>query len=221
MADIDQMRQNHPELIVQDIKAKLGGDADTIRAILKNRGVNKWFAVRRMLIQLKDRWKLDIRYYQHTLHKIKKGQQTAEYKEILKMRGYLQCLEDCRQQVRALCHSSRDVEFPTWTHSWPEDSYLPTAFPQRPSKNWFRRRAVAKRREKEWKHIADEALHTVCTGKTDSIIAHCKEHGIPYVEHKPNEMVVHYPIPKKDRLKVEDYNGMPSVNDKGGVDGGA
>lgn len=54
--EIWNFRQNHPELVVQDIlKAFQLPDsaAEKIRNILMNRGVNKWLLARRMFIALK------------------------------------------------------------------------------------------------------------------------------------------------------------------------
>lgn len=58
--NIWQERQNHPELIVNDARELLGLDdfgADTLRAILLRRGVNKWLYCRVMLIKHKHEMK--------------------------------------------------------------------------------------------------------------------------------------------------------------------
>jgi hypothetical protein len=129
---INNMRQNHPELIVRDLEA-LGVRRGEARRILKYRGVNKWFAVRRLLIQLKNRW----------LQRLKaltaEQKTTDDYKRKLYLRGYRAALVDCRQQVRALCHSTRDVNFGNCASKWPTQACLPESFPVRPSAGYLLR----------------------------------------------------------------------------------
>lgn len=51
-----RFRQNHPELIVQDVMRRFrlpDSAADELRNILRNRGCNKWFLARRRFIDLK------------------------------------------------------------------------------------------------------------------------------------------------------------------------
>lgn len=58
--NIWQERQNHPELVVEDARELLGLDdfgADTLRAILLRRGVNKWLYCRTLLIRHKHEMK--------------------------------------------------------------------------------------------------------------------------------------------------------------------
>ena len=53
---INNERQNHPELVVQDARELLGlddGQCDVLRMILLRRGVNKWLYARRRFIRLK------------------------------------------------------------------------------------------------------------------------------------------------------------------------
>src|SRR6266566_3520257 len=125
--DINNLRQNHPELIVRDLADTVA--PEMVRQVLKERGVNKWLRVRRLLIQLKARWKDQI---VATLLEMRTASDARrEY-----LRGYRKALDDCRQQVRALCHSPRDVDWPT-KMEWPESSTLPPDFPDHPNKRWF------------------------------------------------------------------------------------
>ncbi len=132
MTDINNMRQNHPELIVMDLEKYV--EADVVRHILKYRGVNKWLRVRRLLIQLKDAWKVDIDELEAKKRELWAAQ---DYRQFYKMQGYVEALKDCRQQVRALCHSPRDVDFPLDPHDFGDACVLPEELPQRPNKRWF------------------------------------------------------------------------------------
>ena len=131
-ADINNMRQNHPELVVDDLKDYV--PPDVIRWVLKTRGINKWLRVRRLLIQLKVRWKDNINELQE--RKLQ-ARRERNYKEYYKLVGYIEALTDCRQQVRALCHSPRDIDFPLDKHDFGIWCSLPGNFPQRPHKRWF------------------------------------------------------------------------------------
>jgi hypothetical protein len=154
--DINNMRQNHPELVVKDIMAYFGTekeeDAQAIRRILKNRGINKWLRVRRFLIQLKAVWCRDIAQLEDDKQYLGAAcaslQKTQPYgrrvaKRLHYLRGYCEALKDCRQQVRALCHSPRDVDFPK--SGFGDVCKLPNNLPMRPHKRWF------------WKHDKGEA----------------------------------------------------------------
>jgi len=131
MDDINNFRQNHPELIVRDLAPFV--DADIVRQVLKYRGINKWLTVRRLLIQLKGRWLEEIRACEAEKKRIRSEGDREHYWE---MKGYVKALIDCRQQVRALCHSPRDVDFPLTT-DWGYAQTLPTTFPKHPHKRWF------------------------------------------------------------------------------------
>ena len=133
--DINNMRQNHPELIVADLSSIV--PASVTRHVLKSRGVNKWFRVRRLLIQLKTRWKDEINVLQE---KKRLAKQCGDWAEHLKLKGYVEAMTDCRQQVRALCHSPRDVDFPENLRDLGVKCDLPVNFPKRPHKRWFWRR---------------------------------------------------------------------------------
>jgi len=102
---IDQLRQNKPTLIVEDIiKGGVSGDKDYLYETLLCRGVFKWFSVRRKLIKLKDRWKERVTTsldYQ-LLAKV-----TGRWHRVWYWRGYRKALEECRAEIRELCHSPR------------------------------------------------------------------------------------------------------------------
>jgi len=137
---IDQMKQNHPELIVNQLKEispTICGN--TVRDILKNTGVSKWLKNRRYIIQLKEIWKKEIYklqvYAQH-------------YKDNNDMKMYhrtnerMKALSDCRQQLRTICHSNRETSFPTGTISFHDTGNLPDNFPTRPSTQYLKRRGL-------------------------------------------------------------------------------
>lgn len=132
MINWQHFRQNHPELIIRDLADHV--NPELTRFILKKRGVNKWFAVRRLLIQLKDRWKNRITELEISLYNNTKSKHSREWNK-----GYLQALRECRQQVRSLCHSPRNVDFSEHIE-WPSESILPTNFPSMPSKKYFHKK---------------------------------------------------------------------------------
>lgn len=126
-------KQNKPTLIVQDILSETRPlTADVLYEVLLRRGVFKWFAVRRDLIQLKNTWKHRIIELQHFIRDVKfecsklnqqlhaaedrGSHQTAiflrialnkTHKMLHQAKGELRALESCRASVRALCHSPR------------------------------------------------------------------------------------------------------------------
>jgi hypothetical protein len=132
--DINNCAQNHPELIIKDLQ--LIGDiySHDIRRILKYRGINKWLRVRRLLIQLKHRWKDEIKALEE---KRKVAKSNGKYVLMAEIKGRKEQLIDCRQQIRALCHSPRDIDFPLNPKDFGEICRLPKDFPARPHKRWF------------------------------------------------------------------------------------
>lgn len=101
--EIWEIRQNKPSLIVCDL-AQYGVPAPVAYGILLGRGVFKWLAVRRDLIKLKNAWK---RRVTATIAKIHKAKREHDQVELAWQRGYLKAYEECRAEVRALCHSER------------------------------------------------------------------------------------------------------------------
>lgn len=132
MEDINNFRQNHPELIVNDLLEY--APAEVVRHTLKYRGINKWLRVRKLLIQLKTKWREDIKALEETK---KLARINHDFKGYYKLQGYIEAMIDCRQQVRALCHSPRDVDFPLDKHDFGLACDLPQNFPTRPHKRWF------------------------------------------------------------------------------------
>jgi len=89
-------KQNKPTLIVKDIINKYPNiDENFIYEVLLKRGVFKWLSVRRDLIKYKDILKDKIR--------------NLNRKKNNKEKGYLKGLEECRKNIRAMCHSDRWV----------------------------------------------------------------------------------------------------------------
>lgn len=107
-------QQNKPTLVVNDLKDY--APADVVYSSLLRRGVFKWLAVRRQLIRLKDVWKARVTesISQQKLHPHRKAY----------FRGYRKALEECRTEVRALCHSARwqvpdnDVKAIRWLNNF-------------------------------------------------------------------------------------------------------
>ncbi|MFA5395442.1 MAG: hypothetical protein WC346_05410 [Methanogenium sp.] len=132
MDDINNYRQNHPELIVKDLAGS--ATSEVIRSVLKYRGVNKWLRVRRLLIQVKSNWR-------DRLNQLKveraAAKEARDWKTYHRLGGYMEALADCRQQVRALCHSPRNVDFPLSPRDFGDVCKLPSNFPLRPHKRWF------------------------------------------------------------------------------------
>ena len=89
--------QNKPTLIVRDLEKY--APADAVYESLLRRGVFKWLSVRRQLIALKNVWR------ERVTRSIE--QQKAEPRRKQWLRGYRAGIEECRAEVRALCHSSR------------------------------------------------------------------------------------------------------------------
>lgn len=91
-------RQNKPSLVVRDLAHLV--DEDTVFEVLLRRGVFKWLAVRRQLIRLKDLWKGRVTQSIEL-------QKMAVNGEVNYWRGYRKAVEECRAEVRALCHGER------------------------------------------------------------------------------------------------------------------
>jgi hypothetical protein len=95
--------QNKPSLIAKDLEL-LGVPRPVTHAILLARGVYKWLSVRRDLIILKNTWKECIT---GTLQRIRMAKIPDNAYEVGYLRGYLKAYEECRAEIRALCHSAR------------------------------------------------------------------------------------------------------------------
>jgi len=102
--DIWQFKQNKPTLIVRDIQQLYPQIPENfLYSILLSRGVFKWLSVRRELIKLKDTWKEKVKNIlsEIVIHK-KKDKLYYSY-----LKGYLKGYEECRKEVRQLCHLDR------------------------------------------------------------------------------------------------------------------
>jgi hypothetical protein len=97
--NIWEFRQNKPTLIVKDLEQY--APPEVVYYSLLTRGVFKWFVVRKKLIKLKNLWKSRI------TESIEQQRQLTNYAEKMYLRGYRRALEDCRKEVRELCHSQR------------------------------------------------------------------------------------------------------------------
>jgi len=117
-------KQNKPTLIVHDFESH-GVPAEVTYRILLTRGVFKWLSVRRDLIKLKNTWKFRIT---STISKIHDAKKQKDYGRLMWLRGYLKAYEECRGEIRALCHSERwqapdfDVEAQKYLNSLSHDS---------------------------------------------------------------------------------------------------
>jgi hypothetical protein len=92
-------RQNKVTYVVRDLADY--APEDVVYESLLRRGVFKWLAVRRDLIKAKDLWKARIRQSLVDQKHAKHGH------EVWYQRGYRRALEECRAEVRAMCHSQR------------------------------------------------------------------------------------------------------------------
>lgn len=101
--NISQCRQNKPSRIVDELE-EWGVPRPSGYMILFATGVCKWLTVRRKLIKLKNAWREDITELTEEIREAKKGNDVAL---LYRLRGRLEMLQQCRAQVRALCHSKR------------------------------------------------------------------------------------------------------------------
>ena len=97
------IEQNKPSLIAADLEL-FGVPKSVTHDILLARGVYKWLSVRRKLIVLKNTWKDRIN---KTLSSLKDAKRADNAYEVGYLRGYLKAYEECRKEVRVLCHSDR------------------------------------------------------------------------------------------------------------------
>jgi hypothetical protein len=142
--NIENIRQNHPELIVRDFAEFINPE------VMRH--------VRRLLIQLKDRWKKQITYLQAEAYAAKKRRQWVLYHRYA---GAVEMLKDCRQQVRALCHSNRDVNFPR-SISWGNNCKLTDDFPDRPNKNFLKGKKSIKEKNMSEIKICTKCKSEMC-----------------------------------------------------------
>ena len=106
-------RQNHPELVVRDLRDYLGLDEAAcafVRRVLLARGVNKWLKVRRDLIAYKKQLKHELKATDAE-RLASKG--TPRYRELTER---LKLLQRVRGDLKALCMTDR---WQVWPHDRP------------------------------------------------------------------------------------------------------
>ena len=98
--------QNKPTQIVRDLQRYLKETApkDIVYITLLKRGVFKWLAVRRQLIKLKNSWKDRVRM---SIEYQKEARADKDWAAFYEERGFRRGVEQCRKEVRKLCHSDR------------------------------------------------------------------------------------------------------------------
>lgn len=110
--NIWNFEQNKPSLIAKDLYEIHGVPIIDTLKILLSRGVFKWFAVRRDLIKQKDIWKEQIKKLHIEQKKLKElikkdpENPSLQFKYGI-IKGYKKALEQCRAEIRAMCHSER------------------------------------------------------------------------------------------------------------------
>jgi len=101
--------------IARDLKRLFGIPIAATFSVLLSRGVFKWLAVRRDLIEAKLRWKDKVR---ETIGAIREAKKDPSHQRLWYLRGYLKAVEECRAEVRAMCHSERwrapDFDYHAW-----------------------------------------------------------------------------------------------------------
>jgi len=97
-----QYKQNKPSLIAQDFLESYDIPLVYTHYILLKRGVYKWLSVREDLIKLKIKWAKELTDLYIEVSEMKKG--TPKHREKV---GRIKALEQCRKEVRELCHSPR------------------------------------------------------------------------------------------------------------------
>ena len=116
-SNIDNYAQNRPTLVARDLEEH-GVPADVSYTIMLARGIFKWLSVRRKLIKLKNIWRNRITDTLQKMRDCKRGSLAHYY-----LKGYLRGVEQCREEVRELCHSSRYVapDNDRWAQWWLEE----------------------------------------------------------------------------------------------------
>jgi hypothetical protein len=97
------LRQNHPELVVQDIMREFSLQpcaAGRLRAILMERGVNKWLLARRRFIDLKHRLKTVVQG-QGGLDRVAVQNLYAEMQSIAKMPRWVEWGTHAHKKMKA------------------------------------------------------------------------------------------------------------------------
>jgi len=102
-SNIWEYRQNKPSRIIRAL-GSLGVSETAAAQILMAHGVYKWLAARRDLIRAKNSWRAELTALYRSIEDgtIKRG--TKEHHVAV---GRIAALEQCRGEVRAICHSQR------------------------------------------------------------------------------------------------------------------
>lgn len=97
-------KQNRPSLIAADLAQLADVPEELTFRVLMARGVFKWLAARRDLIRLKNVWRDELTRLYRSIERgdIRKGTQEHE-----QAKGRIAAIEECRKQIRAICHSDR------------------------------------------------------------------------------------------------------------------
>jgi hypothetical protein len=98
--NIHEFRQNRADIICRDFKRIFNVPERLTARILMGRGVYKWLAARRDFIKLKNDIRDELTILYGEVGKL-------NGKEKYKMQGRIEALEDCRKEIRAICHSHR------------------------------------------------------------------------------------------------------------------
>lgn len=109
--NIWNFRQNHPELVVRDLREKLGLNEEqcqVVRDSLLARGVNKWLKVRRDLIAYKKLLKHEIAELE--AQRLSLPRHSPERSKLLAVQNRVRAI---RKDLKALCMTDR------W-QIWPE-----------------------------------------------------------------------------------------------------
>jgi len=93
-------KQNKPRFIARDFET-LGINKEVTYKILLARGVFKWLSARRDIIKLKNVWRDRLSELYHC------DVASLGKKEYAERKGKIKALEECRAELRAICHSDR------------------------------------------------------------------------------------------------------------------
>lgn len=108
-------RQNHPELVIRDLREYLGLDEEKlefVRTVMLSRGINKWLKVRRDLIAYKKQLRKEIK---QTVGDLENTPKFDKKWYLLKER--LKILSGVRGTLKGLCMTER------W-QIWEKDGHI-------------------------------------------------------------------------------------------------
>lgn len=110
--NIWEYTQNKPSLIANDMEQLFNVPKLATLKILMARGVFKWLSVRRELIKIKNIWKNKIVKLNNEIKILKSFVKNNPDNPVKQYsygyaKGYKKALEDCRKEIRKMCHSER------------------------------------------------------------------------------------------------------------------